>query len=397
MDRRFAVQVVLCGGLAFLCSFVDRLAWPPVIPLAAKELELTAAQAGSFMSAFFLGYLITQLPGGILADRLGTRKVLLASLLLMGIFTLSLAWVPGFRTGLLLRFFAGIGSGAVLAASVKGVYDYFEASRRATAMGLFMASGPLGLLLANLAAPQIAADFGWRTSFLAAGSLTFFSLAAAWLLLPRPANGKATGSDSKGAGLGELLSNRELMLTAAAGFFAMWGTWGTLTWANAYMHQGLGLSLSQSGKIMAMFGIGALAGQPAAGWLSDCYPRRRRQAAILILAFFGMMLLWFGYNKDSALLPVIAPLLGAGAFIFGPVLNTFISELVASDKVGTAIGFCNGIWQLGSLVSPLAAGILLDRTGSYLWAFAMLAAGPLLAVLLLAIMHRSGNRSVRAG
>lgn len=391
MNKRFAFQIVLCGGLAFLCSFVDRLSWPPVIPLAARELELTAAQAGGFMSAFFLGYLITQLPGGMLADRLGTRKVLLASLLFMGIFTLSLAWAPGFRTGLLLRFFAGIGSGAVLAAAVKGVYDYFEPSRRATAMGWFMASGPLGLLLANLAAPQIAAAFGWRSSFLAAGSLTLLSLGAAWLLLPASENGRADGNGGKEAGLGGLLANRDLMLTAAAGFFAMWGTWGTLTWANAYMHQGLGLSLPQSGKIMAMFGLGALAGQPAAGWLSDCYPRQRRQAAMVILVFFGLMLLWFGYNRDSTLLPVIAPLLGAGAFIFGPVLNTFISELVAPAKVGTAIGLCNGIWQLGSLVSPLAAGMLLDRTGSYIWAFAMLAAGPLLAVLFLAMVRRSGG------
>ena len=393
MNKRFAFQIVLCGGLAFLCSFVDRLSWPPVIPLAARELELTAAQAGGFMSAFFLGYLITQLPGGMLADRLGTRKVLLASLLFMGIFTLSLAWVPGFRTGILLRFFAGIGSGAVLAASVKGVYDYFEPSRRATAMGWFMASGPLGLLLANLAAPQIAAAFGWRASFLAAGSLTLVSLGVAWLLLPASENGRADGNGSKETGLGGLLANRDLMLTATAGFFAMWGTWGTLTWANAYMHQGLGLSLPQSGKIMAMFGLGALAGQPAAGWLSDCFPRQRRQAAMLILVFFGLMLLWFGYNRDSTLLPVIAPLLGAGAFIFGPVLNTFISELVAPAKVGTAIGFCNGIWQLGSLVSPLAAGMLLDRTGSYIWAFAMLAAGPLLAVLFLAMVRRSGSEA----
>ena len=127
MDKRFAaaVNVVLCGGLAFFCSFLDRLAWPPVIPLAARELGLTAAQAGGFMSAFFFGYLLTQLPGGMLADRWGTRKVLLYSLVLMGVFTTAIVWMPDFQTGLVLRFLAGIGSGAVLAAAVKGVYDYF--------------------------------------------------------------------------------------------------------------------------------------------------------------------------------------------------------------------------------------------------------------------------------
>ena len=165
-------KVALCGGLAFFCSFIDRLAWPPVLPLAMKELGISATQAGAFMSFFFIGYLLTQLPGGMLADRLGTRKILLGSLVLMGIFTLSVAFTPGYEIGLALRFLAGIGSGAVLAASVKGVHDYFEPTGRATAMGFFMASGPLGLLTANLLSPLIAAEHGWRGSFLAAGLYT---------------------------------------------------------------------------------------------------------------------------------------------------------------------------------------------------------------------------------
>jgi MFS family permease len=395
MERKWmvAAKVVFCGGLAFLCSFIDRLSWPPVIPMAAAELGLTAAQAGGFMSAFFFGYLITQLPGGLLSDRFGTRKVLLVSLLLMGVFTIGITWVPGFLSGAVLRFFAGIGSGAVLAASVKGVYDYFGPEHRATAMGFFMASAPLGLLLANLISPAVAASYGWRSSFLVAGSLTLFAFGLSWLTLPRrsEASMKSTGRyESIGTTLKILLTHRDLMLTAAAGFFAMWGTWGTLTWANAYMIQGMGLSLKQAGQTMALFGLGALIGQPVAGWLADRFRCRRRQTGMVILAGFAVLLWLFGINKDTRQLFVLVPLLGAGAFIFGPVLNTFISELVAAHQVATAIGFCNGVWQVGSLISPVAAGILLDRTGSYPWAFAVLAAGPLLAVFLLALVRASG-------
>jgi len=95
-----ALRVISCGWLAFLCSFIDRLSWPPIIPMAAGELGLTAAEAGGFMSAFFLGYLLTQLPGGMLADRWGSRKVLLYSLFLMGIFTIGLALTTGFLQGI---------------------------------------------------------------------------------------------------------------------------------------------------------------------------------------------------------------------------------------------------------------------------------------------------------
>ena len=393
MEKRFAaaVKVVLCGGLAFFCSFLDRLAWPPVIPLAARELGLTAAQAGGFMSAFFFGYLLTQLPGGMLADRWGTRKVLLYSLMLMGIFTTAIVWMPDFQTGLALRFLAGVGSGAVLAAAVKGVYDYFEPAKRATAMGFFMASGPLGLLTANLLSPFLAAAYGWRTSFLVAGVFTLIVGLLSWQLLPQRSQLQLVPQPGKSSqGLSDLWRNRDLMLTAAAGFFAMWGTWGTLTWANAYMSQSLGLTLSQSGQLMAVFGLGALAGQPLAGWLADRYMRRRRQTGMIILAAFALLLWLFGQNRDVSLLTALIPLLGAGAFVFGPVLNTFISELVAPRQVATAIGLCNGIWQLGSLISPVTAGVILDRTGSYSWAFTVLAAGPLLAVAILALVRTSG-------
>ena len=75
------MTVVLCGWLAFLCSFIDRLSWPPIMPVAMQELSLNKAEAGSFMSIFFLGYLLTQIPGGMLADRFGIRKILVLSLL----------------------------------------------------------------------------------------------------------------------------------------------------------------------------------------------------------------------------------------------------------------------------------------------------------------------------
>lgn len=388
-----ALRVISCGWLAFLCSFIDRLSWPPIIPMAAGELGLTAAEAGGFMSAFFFGYLLTQLPGGMLADRWGSRKVLVYSLFLMGIFTIGLALTTGFLQGITLRFLAGFGSGAVLAAAVKGVYDHVSAEHRAMAMGLFMTSAPLGLLLANILSPLIASQYGWRSSFLLAGSITLAAFALAWMILPRRSELRivsAAGKKGIKFELKDMLTNRELMLTAAAGFFAMWGTWGTLTWANAYMHQGLGLSLQQSGQTMALFGLGALIGQPVVGWLSDRCRQRRRQTGMVILAFFAVLLWLFGSNQDVQYLVILAPLLGAGAFVFGPVLNTFISELVAARHVATAIGFCNGIWQVGSLISPVTAGMVLDRTGSYLGAFSILAVGPLLAVGLLACVRTSG-------
>ena len=378
-----SAQIVFCAWLAFLCSFVDRLSWPPIIPLAIGDLKLTATEAGSFMSIFFLGYLLTQIPGGMLADRFGIRRVLLGSLFLVATFTVAFAWTPNYAAGIFLRFLAGLGSGAILAAAVKGVYDCYRPARRATALGFFMTSLPAGLMLANLSSPWIAGHFGWRASFGAAGALTFLAMGFTAWLLPASSPSTVSGNWQSGKQLKELMKNRSLLITAAAGFCAMWATWGALTWNNSYLHQELHLSLAESGKVTVLFATGALVGQPLAGLVADRFPAGRRQVSMLILLGFALLLCFYGQNRNPQLLTVLSPLLGAAAFVFGPVLNTFISELVQKDQVGTAIGFCNAVWQIGSLISPVLAGLVLDVTGSYGGVFLMLAAGPALAVLLL--------------
>jgi MFS family permease len=316
--------------------------------MASRELGLTAAQAGGFMSAFFLGYLLTQLPGGMLADRLGTRKVLLISLLFMGIFTLGMAWVPGFWTGVILRFIAGVGSGAVLAAAVKGVYDHFGPTRRATAMGFFMASSPLGLLVANLLAPAIAAGFGWRASFLAAGGFTLLVLAVSWQVLPRrrrapPRRRLRAGGNT----LRTLIGNRELMLTAVAAFSHV-GHLGDADLGEHVHAPEPGAVLKQSGQIMAVFAAGPARQPWPAGW-PTAFPvppagrhghsRLLRPAAVAVRHQPGY---------PTACYP--GTLLGAGSFIFGPVLKPSSANWCAA-QVGTAIGFCNAVWQLGSVIS----------------------------------------------
>ena len=239
------------------------------MPLAMQELSLNKAEAGSFMSIFFLGYLLTQIPGGILADRFGIRKILILSLLLTGGFTLAFAGVEGYSGGLLLRFLAGLGSGAIMATAVKGVYDSFSPANRATAMGVFMTSLPAGLMLANLLSPWVAVHAGWRGSFIVAGCLTLLSMGVAWRLLPQTTVVIHQDGFQPGKTLRLQLQNRRLLITALAGFMAMWGTWGVLTWNNSFLHQGMGLTIEKSGGMMALFGLGALIGQPLAGKLAS--------------------------------------------------------------------------------------------------------------------------------
>ncbi|MCK9911182.1 hypothetical protein MXD81_18675, partial [Microbacteriaceae bacterium K1510] len=86
------------------------------------------------------------------------------------------------------------------------------------------------------------------------------------------------------------------------------------------------------------------------------------------------------------MLYLVAALLGIFAFVYSPIMNNFVGELVSPRLVGTATGFVNTIWQLGSLISPLAVGAVLDATDSYFLAFLTLAIGPILAALIILLV-----------
>ena len=73
--------------LAFTFTFLSRYIWSPLMADVSNEFGINATQAGLYMSAFFAGYLVTQIPGGIMADRYQPKYILIACTVLGGVMT----------------------------------------------------------------------------------------------------------------------------------------------------------------------------------------------------------------------------------------------------------------------------------------------------------------------
>ncbi|MGL5512588.1 MAG: MFS transporter [Sporomusa sp.] len=374
------VGVFLMVWTIYMLSFTERLALPPVLPLIAKDLELTGAQAGSYMTAFYIGYVFTQLPGGLLTDRFGYRKVLMGSLLAIGAATALMYMVTSYEMGFLFRMLAGVGSGSVFSASMRAIFEWFPGKGRGTAVGILQTATSFGLMFANLMVPYVASQHDWRFAFLVTGILPLFVLALAWLFLKErnTAVERAAKRQAQPAEFWQdvlsLTKNRNLMVLALAGFFAMAATWGTATWANTYMNKSMNVSLVMAGALMSTYGIAGIVCKPFSGLLSDIFYNKKKYLICIMQFCFVVPLLWFGSNSNVQLLYILVPLLGTFAFIYSPVMNTLIGELVPLRLAGTAAGFVNACWQLGSLFAPYAIGHALDISGNnYFYAFAMLA------------------------
>lgn len=377
--RRWIILAVAWAAL--LMAFVDRLAWANLALQAETSLGLPGASLGAFVTAFYVGYVGANAVGGIATDRLGPSRILTLTTMLLALSTFLFSFTTSVAMGLMLQLLMGLAAGADYSACVKLTATWFPFRQRGRAMGLLITASSVAVMLTNATVPTLAGWLGWAGVYKLLGVTTGVLSLICWLLLR-----DAPRSDVKAgahAPLSTLLRNRNLLLLSLVGFGAMWGTWGFAFWVNALIIKGHGISPVRAGMIMAMFGAGAVIAKPLIGLLSDWLGGRRKILVHGCLASFTLLLLLFGTLQTETAFLIAAPFLGVTAFAYAPLLAAMVAENAGAALIGSATGFTNAFWQLGTVIMPLAVGLAYQSTDSYSAAFIALAAGPLFATLML--------------
>lgn len=190
------------------------------------------------------------------------------------------------------------------------------------------------------------------------------------------------------------LHYRDVVLTSLTGFCGFWGLYGFVTWANALMIKGRDIDAGTAGLVVAIFAVTAVAVKPLVGLVTDrFFGGARKTPSLVIFAVFALTLMWFGNVSSPTAFIWIAPLLGGAAYGWTALLVALIPRLVPVSVTGSAAGIANAIWQLGSVLVPLAVGAVFSATNSFDAAFLTLAAGPALAILtILPVRDRAERR-----
>jgi sugar phosphate permease len=364
---------------------MDRLAWANVAVTAAQSLGLTVATLGSFVTAFYVGYIAANAFGGFFTDLLGGRLMVSLALIPLGIFTFLFGRTTSITYGLIIQAIMGVAAGADYAASIKLMAGWFGMKNRGRAMGLYLTGTSFGVMLTNAIVPTFLKFFGWHGAYYVLGIITTAFGIACFILLRNPIS-EDTKKQAK-PDFRLLLRNRDLRFLALAGFGGYWGAWGFAFWANALMIKGYHLSAVQAGLATAMFGIGAIIGKPLIGLLSDLLGGVRKVPAISCLLGFSASLLVFGCMHDYRSFLIVAPFLGLTSFTYTPLLASSIAEAAGQNLAGSATGLTNTMWQLGNVIVPLVVGSVFQRTHSFFAAFAILAAGPVVGAVAMAFVN----------
>jgi sugar phosphate permease len=362
---------------------VDRSTWGPASASVGESLAVPLAALGTFATAYYVGYVLSNLGGGFLVDWLGGRRIMSVSGIGAGLAMIAFGSTTSIAMGLAIQALVGLLAGVDFAAGLKLLATWFSPEKRGFAVGVFVTATSLGTVIANAVVPSLIINSGWTTAYHLFGIVTIVIGVACAIFIR---NGNVTKDQSKAArqlpDVRPLLRNRDLLLLGLAGFGGLWGTYGFVTWSNTLMVKGSGISPVQAGVVLVLFAGIAVGIKPMVGWIVDRLGVGLRMPIVIILGFFGVMLIVFGNLTSYTQFLWLAPLAGIGAYAYTPLTTAMIPLLAGPKTAGSAAGAVNAFWQLGSVTVPTVIGLVYAANGSFSLAFATLAAGPIIGAVI---------------
>ena len=409
------------GGILVLCylvAWLDRMAINMTIQDMAKDLSIGPERIGWVLSAFFAGYALFQIPGGLLADRIGARMVILLALAWWSLFTAFTGMATTFGMMLAVRFLFGIGEGIFPASVWKVIGAWFTKKNRATANALIISSIALGPALTPLILAPVLATYGWRTCFYVLGCLGL----ACWVICHRviynsvrehPASSPEEIAEfeqdqksdlanqestlQKGS-FGDLLKTPIVWVLFSIGLVCNIAMYGWLNWLPSYLLQAKKLDLKGmafAASIPFMFGaIGCM----SAGFISDRWFRGRRRLLVLLCMGTGLVSLYLFTrveNMNTAM--VMQCLAGFSLFMASGALWALPMIFLPPSLMGSGSGFINTGGQIGGFLSNIIIGYYISyRNNDYAAGFDIMLGALFIAILIVAfgVKEAPGANSV---
>ena len=408
-------RTLLAAAMGWALDAFDAMLYSLVLAMLMRDLGMSKTTAGSLGTLTLLASGIGGVLFGFLADRIGRKHALMASILTYSMCSFASGLATSITMLAIARFVLGLGMGGEWNTGATLVAETWPTEFRAKAIAIVQSSWALGFAAAALIAGPVSRYYGWRAVFFV-GILP--ALVTLWIQRKVPESemwkeqgkqqadklleGKspllataarsgapdasAVGNDS--ASISVIFSRRYFKSTIALllfNFFGMFAWWGLFTWLPPY----LSLPIEQGGRGFGVLGMttlmvvlnicGMFPGYASFGWVADHLGRR---TAFLYYSLIAALLIpLYAMARSQLWLLVLGTLVaffGTGIFSGSGIMG---SEIFPTAVRARALGFTyNGARTMSSL-APLVIGRVGQAKGLS-WAFYLCAVGYLLAALM---------------
>ena len=370
-ENRYVVFFFLYVG--FCISYIDRSAIGLALPSISKDFTLAPTQMGVVISAFFIGYSIMQLPGGWMADKFGSKSVILIALTLWSIFTFMTGHASSLAGLLFLRFVFGLCEGPYAGACYRGIAEYFPRELRPAFATGVLSSNYIGSAIAPIIIVPLILWFGWRGMFQALGCIGlvyvffyvfFYAFFYAFFVKQvKPAEEEKAGAKkgSKKEYFLKLLHFSIIWKLVVCAFCISCINKGLDAWMPTYLIAERGINLKAVGYVTPIPFMASFLSTAVCGWIMNKYFDRVEQYMIGICAVMTAVFLYLMYNAETLFWVVVFQ---CGVYFFKAcILGSAVAivlKIVTGNIAGSATMIVNMGGQVAGFISPVVMGYLVS-------------------------------------
>lgn len=330
----------------------------PVLPELRPVFGVSDAEIGLVITAYTLpGVFLTPFVG-LVADRIGRRRVLVPLLFTFGLAGGAIAFVDSFGQVLLLRFVQGIGASALVTLSVTLIGDIYEDPRQSAIIGVNGSTIGIGAATYPLVGGVLAA-IRWELPFLFFGCGILVGIVAAWAL-DEPAD--RSGGDVRTylrrlAAVATLPEALAIFLALFVAFFVFYGA--ILTALPLLLSDAFGLGSDRIGPLLSVVALSMSIVSSQYGYVTTW----RSPPALVSLGFvlFGMSLLGIWLAPSPAFVAVALLGFGVGFGITMPSIDTTLVDLVPDSLRAGTMGVRTSMLRLGQTLGPVGFTFTAER------------------------------------
>jgi MFS family permease len=351
---------ILALGTAAQASYAAVFLGVAVLaPFLRADYDLSLTEIGLALATVSIGSMVTLLPWGLLADRIGERAVLAGGLGAAAVAMVAAAYASSFASLVAALTVAGAAGASVNAASGRAVMSWFDAGQRGFALGIRQTAIPIGGAVAALVLPAVATAGGLRAAFLALAGGCFGAAVAGGIgLREAPLDREETLTRSE-----HPLRDRRIWRLAVASALLVGAQMSVLAFAVLFLHDERSLSTAVAAALLAIMQLLGAGLRIGMGRWSDRVGRR--VAPLLRLSFALAVALATSAALTEAPLALLLPALvlaGALGLSWNGLAFTATAELAGRARSGAALGFQQTALSIAAAATPPLFAALVEAS-----------------------------------
>lgn len=407
-DRKRYTRIIPMCAFMYFMALICRNNIGYALDGMSETFQMTATISGLVGGIFFIGYLLLQIPGGNMAQKLSAKKIITYSMVAWSIVSISIGFIQSGVQLIIMRFLLGLSQSMIYPTTFILIGKWFPLKERARAIGYWSIGATISNFVVGPLSGFLVDSFSWRMLFVIEG-LPVLLVVPLWVkaIAETPNEAKFLSDTEKEYLLTEL-KNDEMITTSTSGEIGTWKdalkdkyvwiltivfvlnnvfNYGLSIWWPQLANSLTGTSYTVVGLLSTIAPLLGLIVMFVVSNHSDKTGERKNHAG-MVLVVSGLALLISAISGENPYVAVIFILIAQGIWGgFSPVFWALPPILVGSSIIGVATGLINGVGNLGGFIGPYFFGYLIDKTGNNMVALMFIVVVQLLAGFLLLFLR----------